>query len=188
MRRLIEYARERGIGEIFGHVLRENSSMLAICRLLGTRRRPILTIRRSTSSASAWAPLIIGGRSGGACRNAEVLANVADNVPVALADKVAFLGAAEAMLASVPRRSKRSRPTCPWVFLTDRFAYKLKYVATLVIDLRLLEARHRNCRWRSVSIAAMRPTCTSTPCTDLCTARRWSCGSAATAGSSSGWW
>jgi acetyltransferase len=35
MRRLIEYARERGIGEIFGHVLRENSSMLAICRLLG---------------------------------------------------------------------------------------------------------------------------------------------------------
>jgi acetyltransferase len=35
MRRLIDYARERGIGEIFGHVLRENNAMLAICRLLG---------------------------------------------------------------------------------------------------------------------------------------------------------
>jgi acetyltransferase len=35
MRRLIDYARGRNIGEIFGHVLRENSSMLAICRLLG---------------------------------------------------------------------------------------------------------------------------------------------------------
>ena len=35
MRRLIDYARERGIGEIFGHVLRENSAMLAICRALG---------------------------------------------------------------------------------------------------------------------------------------------------------
>ena len=35
MRRLIDYARERGISEIFGHVLRENRSMLAICRWLG---------------------------------------------------------------------------------------------------------------------------------------------------------
>jgi acetyltransferase len=35
MRRLIDYARERGIGEIFGHVLRENIAMLAICRALG---------------------------------------------------------------------------------------------------------------------------------------------------------
>jgi acetyltransferase len=35
MRRLIDYARERGIREIFGHVLRENSAMLAICRSLG---------------------------------------------------------------------------------------------------------------------------------------------------------
>jgi acetyltransferase len=35
MRRLIDYARERGIGEIFGHVLRENGAMLAICRSLG---------------------------------------------------------------------------------------------------------------------------------------------------------
>jgi acetyltransferase len=35
MRRLIDYARQRGIGEIFGHVLRENRAMLAICRSLG---------------------------------------------------------------------------------------------------------------------------------------------------------
>jgi acetyltransferase len=35
LRRLIDYARERGIGEIFGHVLRENIAMLAICRSLG---------------------------------------------------------------------------------------------------------------------------------------------------------
>jgi acetyltransferase len=35
IRRLIDYERERGIGEIFGHVLRENNAMLAICRLLG---------------------------------------------------------------------------------------------------------------------------------------------------------
>jgi len=35
MRRLIDYARRRGIGEIFGLVLRENRPMLAICRLLG---------------------------------------------------------------------------------------------------------------------------------------------------------
>jgi acetyltransferase len=35
MRRLIEYTRDRGIGEILGHVLRENSAMLANCRSLG---------------------------------------------------------------------------------------------------------------------------------------------------------
>jgi acetyltransferase len=35
MRRLIGYARQRGIGEIFGHVLRENGAMMAICRSLG---------------------------------------------------------------------------------------------------------------------------------------------------------
>jgi acetyltransferase len=35
MRRLIDYAHQRGIGEIFGHVLRENGAMLAICRSLG---------------------------------------------------------------------------------------------------------------------------------------------------------
>jgi acetyltransferase len=35
LRRLVDYARERRIGEMFGHVLRENSAMLAICRLFG---------------------------------------------------------------------------------------------------------------------------------------------------------
>jgi acetyltransferase len=35
MRRLIDYARRRGIGRIVGHVLRENKAMLGICRLLG---------------------------------------------------------------------------------------------------------------------------------------------------------
>ena len=34
-RRLIEYARRRGIHEIFGHVLRENLRMLALGRSLG---------------------------------------------------------------------------------------------------------------------------------------------------------
>lgn len=35
MRRIIEYARSRGIGEIYGDVLRENSSMLKLCEVLG---------------------------------------------------------------------------------------------------------------------------------------------------------
>jgi acetyltransferase len=35
MRRLIDYARRRGIGEIFGQVLRENRRMLDLCRSLG---------------------------------------------------------------------------------------------------------------------------------------------------------
>jgi acetyltransferase len=39
LRRLIDYARERGIREIFGHVLRENGAMLAICRSLGFEER-----------------------------------------------------------------------------------------------------------------------------------------------------
>ena len=37
MRRLIDHARRRGLGEIFGHVLRENARMLGICRRLGFR-------------------------------------------------------------------------------------------------------------------------------------------------------
>ncbi len=32
---LIDYARSRGIGELFGSVLRENSAMLKLCRKLG---------------------------------------------------------------------------------------------------------------------------------------------------------
>jgi acetyltransferase len=35
MRRLIDYARKRGIGEIFGDVLRENARMLQMCQRLG---------------------------------------------------------------------------------------------------------------------------------------------------------
>ena len=35
MRRLIDYARRRGIGEIFGQVLGENRRMLGLCRSLG---------------------------------------------------------------------------------------------------------------------------------------------------------
>ena len=35
MRRIIDYARERGIKELFGDVLRENKAMLALCRKLG---------------------------------------------------------------------------------------------------------------------------------------------------------
>ena len=35
MRRLIDYARRRGIGEIFGQVLRENRQDAGLCRSLG---------------------------------------------------------------------------------------------------------------------------------------------------------
>lgn len=35
MRRIIDYARERGIGEIFGDVLRENQAMLKVCERFG---------------------------------------------------------------------------------------------------------------------------------------------------------
>jgi len=35
MRRIIDYSRSRGIGEIFGDVLRENKPMLKICEVLG---------------------------------------------------------------------------------------------------------------------------------------------------------
>jgi len=34
MRRIIDYAKRRGIGEIFGDVLRENSTMLSLCKTL----------------------------------------------------------------------------------------------------------------------------------------------------------
>ncbi|TXL80289.1 bifunctional acetate--CoA ligase family protein/GNAT family N-acetyltransferase [Vineibacter terrae] len=40
MRRMIDYARERGIGEIFGDVLRENHPMLKLCRDLGFTAAP----------------------------------------------------------------------------------------------------------------------------------------------------
>lgn len=41
MRRIIEYAHTRGIGHIFGEVLNDNRSMLALCSALGFKRRRI---------------------------------------------------------------------------------------------------------------------------------------------------
>jgi acetyltransferase len=40
MTRLIEYARARGLAEIFGHVLRENAAMLGLCKALSLRIAP----------------------------------------------------------------------------------------------------------------------------------------------------
>jgi acetyltransferase len=37
MRRIIAYARGRGIGEIFGEVLGQNTPMLTLCKTLGFR-------------------------------------------------------------------------------------------------------------------------------------------------------
>jgi acetyltransferase len=37
MTRLIEYAKARGLSELFGHVLRENAPMLGLCKGLGLR-------------------------------------------------------------------------------------------------------------------------------------------------------
>ena len=51
MRRIIDYARARGITEVFGSVLRENQAMLAICKKLGFRQetvpgdRSVVTVR-----------------------------------------------------------------------------------------------------------------------------------------------
>ena len=39
MRRIIDIARERGIGQLFGEVLNDNRAMLALCRALGFSRR-----------------------------------------------------------------------------------------------------------------------------------------------------
>jgi acetyltransferase len=41
MRRIIDYARDRGIGEIFGDVLRENTTMLKLCKVLGFTSAPL---------------------------------------------------------------------------------------------------------------------------------------------------
>jgi acetyltransferase len=40
MQRIIAHARKRGIREVFGHVLRENARMLALCRELGFSIKP----------------------------------------------------------------------------------------------------------------------------------------------------
>ncbi|MBS0243391.1 MAG: GNAT family N-acetyltransferase, partial [Proteobacteria bacterium] len=37
MRQLIAYAKSAGLNEIYGHVLRENTTMIAMCRSLGFR-------------------------------------------------------------------------------------------------------------------------------------------------------
>ena len=39
MRRIIDYARDRNIGEIFGEVLAENTSMLRLCEAFGFKKR-----------------------------------------------------------------------------------------------------------------------------------------------------
>jgi acetyltransferase len=41
MRRIIDVARERGIGQLFGEVLSENRAMLALCRAMGFKRRSV---------------------------------------------------------------------------------------------------------------------------------------------------
>jgi acetyltransferase len=38
MRRIIDYAKRRGIGEVYGDVLRENTTMLKMCDFLGFKR------------------------------------------------------------------------------------------------------------------------------------------------------
>jgi aminoglycoside phosphotransferase family enzyme len=68
------------------------------------------------------------------------------SVEVALADKVAFLGAAESHADERPEQVDTVETHLSWVFLTDRFAYKLKKpVRQPLIDLRSVAARHRNC-------------------------------------------
>jgi len=41
MRRIIDYARSRGIGRLFGEVLNDNRPMLAVCKALGFSRRSL---------------------------------------------------------------------------------------------------------------------------------------------------
>jgi acetyltransferase len=39
MRRILDYARQRGIREVVGEVLRENRAMLGLCKALGFAQR-----------------------------------------------------------------------------------------------------------------------------------------------------
>ena len=65
---------------------------------------------------------------------------------VTLADKVDFLGAAKTYLGERPEVVQARETHMSWVFLTDRFAYKLKKpVRHNHVDLRALDARRRNC-------------------------------------------
>ena len=41
MRRIIDYARSRGIARLFGEVLHDNRPMLAVCKALGFSRRSV---------------------------------------------------------------------------------------------------------------------------------------------------
>lgn len=41
MRRIIDYCKGRGIGEIYGDVLAENARMLKLCKVLGFEEAPI---------------------------------------------------------------------------------------------------------------------------------------------------
>ena len=41
MRRIIDYARRRGLREIWGDVLRDNKTMLKMCRVLGFTQEPV---------------------------------------------------------------------------------------------------------------------------------------------------
>ncbi len=67
-------------------------------------------------------------------------------VEVTLADKVDFLGALKAYSTERPEEVQARETHMSWVFLTDRFAYKLKKpVRHNHIDLRALDARRRNC-------------------------------------------
>ena len=73
---------------------------------------------------------------------------MAQDVPaeVALADKVAFLGAVESHASERPGSVAALETHLSWVFLTERFAYKLKKpVRHPLSDLRSLEARRQNC-------------------------------------------
>ena len=56
MRRIIDYARSRGIGEIFGDVLYDNATMLKLCRVIGFTQTMVLddpTIVRVTLKLQA---------------------------------------------------------------------------------------------------------------------------------------
>ena len=67
------------------------------------------------------------------------------SVEVALADKVAFLGAAESHADERPEQVDTVETHLSWVFLTDRFAYKLKKpLRHPFSDLRSLKARYLN--------------------------------------------
>ena len=67
-------------------------------------------------------------------------------VEVTLADKVDFLGALKAYPTERPEAVQARETHMSWVFLTDRFAYKLKKpVCHKHVDLRALDARRRNC-------------------------------------------